>query len=284
MERLNPVNPLVSDSELQKIADRRRLDVLNMIYTAKTGHIGGSMSELDILTTLFYRIMDIDAIKKGTVSRDHFVLSKGHSSEAYYSILADLGFFPKEELKTYAQFGTRLMCHPSRKIPGVEMGTGALGHGVCVAVGIALGMKRLGAEGRVFVIMGDGEQAEGSVWEAAMAASHYKLDNLYLIVDRNHLQISGSTEDVMALEPLAEKYRAFGCEVETIDGHNYSEITQALTRKTDGKPIAVIANTIKGKGLSWMQGNAAWHHKVPNEEQYHLGIKEIKERLGEENE
>lgn len=270
-----------TDAQLARKADEMRLSVAEMTFRSKAGHIGGSMSELDLLTALFYRVIDTERMKNKGPGRDYFVLSKGHSSEGYYSILADWGFFPKEELKTYAQYETRLMCHPSRKVPGVEIGTGALGHGVSVAVGIALGLKRQNRGGHVYVLMGDGEQAEGSVWEAAMAAGNYGLDNLTAIVDRNHLQISGSTENVMKLDPLAEKYRAFGFDAKEINGHDFGEITGALTSRTPGKPTAVIANTIKGKGISFIQNQAVWHHKILSEEQYEQAVREIKERLGD---
>lgn len=272
----------LTDSQLARKADEMRLSAVEMTFRSKAGHIGGSMSEMDLLTTLFYRVMDTERMKNREPGRDYFVLSKGHSSEGYYSILADWGFFPKEELKTYARYETRLMCHPSRKVPGVDIGTGALGHGVCVAVGIALGLKRQNRPGHVYVLMGDGEQAEGSVWEAAMAAGNYGLDNLTAIVDRNHLQISGNTEDVMRLDPLPDKYRAFGFRTVEINGHDYGEITKALTARTPGRPTAVLANTIKGKGVSFMENQAVWHHKILSEGQYEQAVREIRERLGDE--
>lgn len=280
MEEMKHTNVL-TQTELAQKADQLRLCVIDMIYRAKAGHIGGSMSELDLLTTLFYRVMDTQSILEDKPGRDHFILSKGHCSEGYYSILADWGFFPKEELATYAQFNTRLMCHPSRKVPGVEIGTGALGHGVSVAVGLALGLKRRKIDGHVYVLMGDGEQAEGSVWEAAMAAGNYGLDNLTAIVDRNHLQISGNTESVMKLDSLADKYRAFNFHVEDIDGHDFQALTDALLTRRAGMPVMVISNSIKGKGVSFMENRPEWHHKTLTEENYTQAVKEIKERLGE---
>jgi transketolase len=260
---------------LEEQAARRRIDILNLIYKAKTGHIGGSLSSIDILTALYYHIMDVDKIKAGDPERDRFVLSKGHSVEGFYSILADKGFFPKEELSTYAQFHTRLACHPTSKIPGVEISTGSLGHGLPVAVGMAIALKRDNRKSHVYVVMGDGEQGEGSVWEAAMAGPAYQLDNLTAVVDRNHLQISGNTESVMCLEPLADRYRSFGWNVVCINGNDFEEIIPALLTRVPGKPTAVISDTVKGKGISFMENQAAWHHKVPTEEQYQQAMEEL---------
>ena len=190
-------------TELKAKAAQIRMDLLNIIHTAKTGHTGGSLSNTDILTALYYRVMKLDPANPKWEERDRFIASKGHSVESLWSILADLGFFPKEELLTYSQFGTRLIGHPNNKVPGIEMNTGALGHGLPIAVGMALAAKRDQKSYRVFCLMGDGEQAEGSNWEAAMAGAHYKLDNLVGIIDRNRLQISGTTEEVMGLEPVS---------------------------------------------------------------------------------
>ncbi len=264
---------------LEEQAARRRIDILNLIYKAKTGHIGGSLSSIDVLTALYYHVMDVDKIKAGDPERDRFVLSKGHSVEGFYSILADKGFFPKEELSTYAQFHTRLACHPTSKIPGVEVSTGSLGHGLPVAVGMAIALKRDNRKSHVYVVMGDGEQGEGSVWEAAMAGPAYKLDNLTAIVDRNHLQISGNTENVMCLEPLADRYRSFGWNVVCINGNDFGEIIPALLTRVPGKPTAVISDTVKGKGISFMENQAAWHHKVPTEEQYQQAMEELEQKL-----
>ncbi|MBO9598554.1 MAG: transketolase, partial [Cohnella sp.] len=201
---------------LKAKAAQIRIDLLTMIHRAKTGHTGGSLSNTDILTALYYRIMKLDPADPGWAERDRFIASKGHSVESLWCILADRGFFPKEELETFSRFGTRLIGHPNNKVPGVEMNTGALGHGLAISVGMALAAKLDGKSCRVFCLMGDGEQAEGSVWEAAMAGAHYKLDNLIGIIDRNRLQISGSTEEVMGLEPLEEKWAAFGWHVVSI--------------------------------------------------------------------
>lgn len=255
-------------NKFKKIAFQRRLDVLEMVYAAKTGHIGGSMSCMDVLVSLYYDIMDIDKIKQKSPDRDRFILSKGHCAEALYTILADLGFFPKEELKTYAMFDTRLAEHPNHKLPGIEFATGALGHGLSVGVGLALGLKKDKSAAHVYVLMGDGENAEGSVWEAAMSAGKFKLENLTAIVDRNRLQITGGTEDVMPLEDLKLKYAAFGWNAIECDGKDFDEIHKALLTRMPDKPTVVIADTVKGYGSPVMENKADWHHLVPDEEQY----------------
>lgn len=250
----------------------RRADVITMIHRSGAGHVGGALSCTDILCTLLYGVVQGD---------DVFLLSKGHSVEGYWAILSDLGFFPRSELNTFSQAGSRLIGHPNNKVPGVKMCTGALGHALSVGVGYALAKKRDNADARTFVLMGDGEQAEGSIWEAAMAASQYKLDALTAIVDRNGLQISGATEDVMALEPFGDKWRAFGWDVQAVDGHDIGALLKALSSKNDsGKPRLLIANTIKGKGLPCAEGQISWHHKVPNEQQVNeayaaLGVKGV---------
>lgn len=259
---------------LQKACAIRK-QTLDIIYESKTGHTGGSLSETDILVTLFYNVMRFDVSNPEWQDRDRFILSKGHSVEAYYTILADLGFISLEELKTFSKFGSKLIGHPNNKIPGIEMNSGALGHGLSVSVGIALAGKLDKKDYHVYCLMGDGEQAEGSVWEAAMAAANYKLDNLTAIIDRNHLQISGNTEEVMALEPLKQKWEAFGFKVIEIDGHNYEEIYNALLGRYTDKPVLVIANTIKGKGVKFMENVAKWHHGVPTVEQMDNAIKDL---------
>lgn len=269
-------------TSLHKKAYELRNDILEMVYNSKGGHIGGSMSCIDILTALYWDVMDVKLIKENSKNKDYFVLSKGHCAEALYAVLASKDFFDKSELNTYAQFDTRLAEHPSHRLPGVEISTGALGHGLSVCAGIALGLKRSGSTGTVYTLMGDGEQAEGSCWEAAMAASKYGLDNLVAIVDRNRLQISGSTEEVMPLDNLAEKYRAFGFNVIECDGHNMVEIVTALRTRKKGMPMAVIANTIKGRGSAIMENKAAWHHAVPNKEQYDQIKKELTEEAKKE--
>lgn len=255
--------------KLEHIAMLRRLDVLEVVNNAKTGHIGGSMSCMDILTCLYYHIMNTDKIFKGDPERDRFILSKGHCAEALYVILADKNFITKDDLMTYAAFDTALAEHPTKKVKGVEAATGALGHGLSIGVGMAIGLKADNINANVYVLMGDGEQAEGSIWEAALSASKYKLGNLTAVIDRNRLQISGNTEDVMPLGDLAEKYRSFGWECRTCDGHNPSTIIRALTEnRSRNKPLAVIAETIKGFGSPVMADKADWHHLVPTAEQY----------------
>lgn len=262
---------------LQVKAAQIRRDLITMVYGAKTGHTGSSLSNTDILTTLYYAIMKVDARNPLWADRDRFVLSKGHAVESYYAILADKGFFPKEELKTFSQFGARLIGHPNNKVPGVEMNTGALGHGLPVAVGMALAAKLNQKSYRVFTLMGDGEQAEGSVWEGAMSAAHYKLDNLVAIIDRNKLQITGSTESVMGLEPLEDKWKSFGWEVVAIDGHDVAKLKQVLSAApiAAGKPTLIMAYTTKGKGVSYMEDVPHWHHGVPTAEEYGQAMAEL---------
>lgn len=268
--------------DLKIKATQIRLDLINMIYESKSGHIGGSLSSADILTVLYYNVMNVDPNNPNWEERDRFILSKGHSVEAYYSVLADKGYFPKEELKTYCKFGTRLIGHPNNKIPGVEMNTGALGHGLSIAVGMALGAKMDNKSFRVFTLMGDGELAEGSNWEAAMAASHYKLNNLIGIVDRNRLQISGSTEEVMSLEPLEDKWKSFGWDVLTTDGNDIERLIDtfnAAIASTNDKPKLILAYTTKGKGISFIENKANWHHRVPNSDEYKAAISELQELM-----
>ena len=272
---------------LENKAIQIRKELLQMIYNSGTGHTGGSLSSVDILVALYYEIMEIDPQNPKWELRDRFVLSKGHSVEGYYTILADLGFFPKDELKYFCKFNSSLIGHPSVKVPGIEMNTGSLGHGLSIAVGMALAGKMDDKNYKVYVLMGDGELAEGSIWEGAMSANHYKLDNLVGIVDRNKLQISGDTENIMSLENLEAKWRAFGWSVITLDGNNIKELIKKLKEipMDKDKPHVIIANTIKGKGVPFIENNPKWHHKVPNEEQlkealeildYQLNIKKNK--------
>lgn len=262
---------------LQRVANERRADALTMIYRAQTGHTGGTLSCLDILCTLYYDVLRIKPEEPDWPERDRFLLSKGHSVEGYYAVLADKGFFPKAELRTFSQAGSRLIGHPNNKVPGVELCTGALGHGLSIGVGMALGAKRLQKHCRAFVLMGDGELAEGSVWEAAMAGAQYKLDNLFAIIDRNNLQISGSTEDVMAHGDLAAKWRDFGWDVTEVDGHDIGAMaTYFRSAKPLGRPHCLIAHTIKGKGLPFAENRADWHHKVPTEEQLALAYETLR--------
>lgn len=257
------------------------MDLLQMIHRAKAGHTGGSLSNTDILTALYYRVMNVDPANPAWEERDRFILSKGHSVESLWCILADRGFFPREELATFSQFGTRLIGHPNNKVPGIEMNTGALGHGLSIAVGMALAAKRDGKGYRVFCLMGDGEQAEGSIWEAAMAGAHYRLDNLVGIIDRNGLQISGSTEDVMSLEPLDGKWRSFGWHVIETDGNDMAELVRVLEAVPGepGKPTLVLANTVKGKGVSFAENAAGWHHRVPDDEELDQALAELRAQI-----
>ena len=266
---------------LKRKAVEIRRKLLTMIYEAGAGHTGGSLSCTDILTVLYYHTMNIDPRNPYDDNRDRYVQSKGHSVEAYWAILADKGFFPEEELATFSKFGSRLIGHPNNKVPGVEMNTGALGHGLSISVGMAFAAKLDGKSYRVFTLMGDGELAEGSVWEGAMAAAQYKLDNLTAIIDRNRLQITGNTEDVMALEPLADKWRSFGWEVVEVDGHDIAQLVNVLDSVPlqAEKPSLIIANTVKGKGISFAENQVGWHHKVPNQEEYERAMQELSEQL-----
>lgn len=275
-------NASLSSTELKSKAAQIRMDLLRMIHGAKTGHTGGSLSNTDILTALYYKIMTIDPAQPKWQERDRFIASKGHSVESLWCILADRGFFPKEELATFSQFGTRLIGHPNNKVPGIEMNTGALGHGLAISVGMALAAKKDARASRVFCLMGDGEQAEGSVWEAAMAGAHYKLDNLVGIIDRNRLQISGSTEEVMGLEPLEEKWAAFGWHVVSIDGNDIDALVEAFEAAPAiaGKPTLVMANTVKGKGVSFAENVPHWHHHVPSDEELAKALAELEAVIG----
>lgn len=266
-----------------KKAIQLRMDLLQMIHRANSGHTGGSLSSVDILVALFYRVMRIDPTRPLWEERDRFVLSKGHSVEGYYAILADLGFFPKEELERYCRLGSFLTGHPTRKVPGVEVNTGALGHGLAVGVGMAIAGKMDSKPYKVYVLMGDGELGEGSVWEAAQVAAHYGLDNLVGIVDRNRLQISGYTEEVLRLENLAEKWRAFGWEVVNVDGHDLERLVGTFEKVPilAKKPHLVLAHTVKGKGVSFIENKKEWHHHVPSEEELRRALEELNRQLEE---
>jgi transketolase len=258
------------------MATQVRLSDLEMINRAKLGHIGGDFSVTDILTTLYGFVLNVDPANPTDPERDRFILSKGHCAGALYSTLAYCGYFPVAELKTFAKPLSPLNGHPNRnKVPGVETNTGPLGHGFPVAVGHAIAAKLQGSPRRTFVVMGDGEMQEGSNWEAAMTASHYRLGNLTAIVDRNRLQQGDRTEATKQLEPFADKWASFGFEVRDIDGHDYLALIEALKPSTTGKPVAIIANTIKGKGVSFMEDRVEWHHKVPSDDQVQAAIQEL---------
>ena len=268
----------MSDKELQLKSVHLRKNTLKAIYEAGAGHTGGSLSCLDILNVLYNRVLRVSPETFSDPNRDRYVQSKGHSVEALYTVLADRGFFPTQDLETLCRYQSPYVGHPTRKIPGIEMNTGALGHGLPITVGMAIAGKMDAAPWRVFTLLGDGELAEGSNWEAAMAAAHYKLDNLTAIIDHNTLQISGHTRDVCSNEPLDAKFRAFGWAVKIVDGHNFAELTDALSKPAEpGKPTCVIANTVKGRGVSFMGNTVKWHHGVPSEAELKQALKELDE-------
>lgn len=267
---------------LKALAYELREDVMDIIMSGKAGHIGGDMSVMEILTEIYFDQMNISPENMDDPNRDKFVMSKGHSVEAYYAVLAKKGFFPIEEVvEQFSKFGSKYIGHPNNKLPGIEMNSGSLGHGLPVCVGMALAGKMNGQDYRVYTVMGDGELAEGSVWEGAMAAHQYKLDNLCAVVDRNRLQISGNTEDVMGHDDLHERFRAFGWNViDVADGNDIDQLKAAFdaAKEVKGKPTVLIANTIKGKGSPVMENKANWHHKVPNEEELAQIRKDLEER------
>jgi transketolase len=263
-----------------------RKDVLDIIYRAGTGHMGGDFSVMDILVTLYYKQMNISPELAENPLRDYFILSKGHSVESLYAVLADRGFFPKADLLSYSQFGSKYIGHPNNKINGIEMNSGSLGHGLSVCVGIALGVQKSGGSNRVYTVMGDGELAEGSVWEGAMAGGHYKLDNLCAVVDRNRLQISGSTETVMSQDSQDLRWESFGWHVIHAIGNDITALDNAFeeARNTKGRPTVIIADTIKGYGVSFMENSPAWHHKVPTADEYEKAIAELAAKEAKANE
>lgn len=261
--------------ESKSILHRRTL--LKLIYEAKAGHTGGSLSCVDILNVLYNRVMNITPDNFSEVSRDHYIHSKGHSVEALYAVLAEKGFFPFELLDSVEKYGSDFIGHPTRSVPGIEQNTGALGHGLSLAVGMALAAKKNGYNHRVFTVMGDGELTEGSIWEASASAAHYQLDNLIAIIDRNTLQISGRTESVMNMEPLEEKFSAFGYAVRKVDGNNIPALVSIFESLPfeNGKPNLILANTVKGKGISFMEDKVQWHHRVPTEAEYATALLEL---------
>ena len=269
--------------ELKKIANESRKGIIIGVYNAKSGHPGGSLSSADIFTYLFFKEMNIDPKNPQKEDRDRFVLSKGHVAPAYYATLAERGFFPKEDLKTLRHLGSYLQGHPDRKhIPGVDMSSGSLGQGISSAVGIALSAKLSGENYRTYTLLGDGEIQEGQVWEACMFAGDRKLDNLVVIVDNNGLQIDGKIEDVCSPYPIDEKFKAFNFHVININAHDFNDIERAFkeAREVKNKPTAIIAKSIKGKGISFMENKASWHGTAPNKEQYSIAMYEL-EKEGE---
>jgi len=269
-------------SELSKLAYDLRKDTVRMIVEGKGGHIGGDMSVMEILVALYFGQMNIGPENQDDPERDKFVMSKGHSVEAYYAVLAQKGFFEMEEvIAGFSKFGSAYIGHPNNKLPGIEMNSGSLGHGLPVCVGMALAGKMNQQDYRVYTVMGDGELAEGSVWEGIMAAHQYQLDNLCAVVDRNRLQISGDTEKVMAHDDLHERFASFGWHVIDVpDGNDIDQLIQAFdeAKHTKGKPTVVIANTIKGKGSALMENKANWHHKVPTKEEFEQLMKDFEMR------
>jgi transketolase len=269
--------------ELMKMANAIRKDIVTAVHAAKAGHPGGSLSAADIYTYLYFEEMNIDPADPKKADRDRFVLSKGHTAPGYYSALAERGFFPVEDLKTLRHTGSYLQGHPDMKhIPGVDMSSGSLGQGISAAVGMALSAKIYGDEYRVYTLLGDGEIQEGQVWEAAMLAGFKQLDNLVVIVDNNNLQIDGPIDEVNSPYPIDKKFEAFNFHVINIDGHDFDQIDAAFkeAKATKGMPTAIIAKTVKGKGVSFMEDKAAWHGAAPNDEQYAVAMADL-EKVGE---
>ncbi|AGA77557.1 transketolase [Echinicola vietnamensis] len=273
----------MTTKELEIKSLNYRKKVLQYIKKANAGHTGGSLSCTDILNVLYNEVMNVSPENFSDPNRDRYIQSKGHSVEALFVVLADQGFYPESEIETLCQYRSHFIGHPTRKVPGVEQNTGALGHGLPISVGTALAGKMDGLDYRVFTMMGDGELLEGSNWEAAMAAAHYKLDNLVAILDYNKLQITGAVKDVCNSEPIDQKFEAFGWSVKHVDGNDVEALSQTLKSAPfeAGKPSFVIAHTIKGKGISFMENNIKWHHGVPSDEQYAAAQKELDGQLEE---
>ncbi|AKL97632.1 transketolase [Endomicrobium proavitum] len=270
-------------ADLKKTAAEVRKDIIKMLGLSGSGHPGGSLSSVELLVSLYFNHINYNPKDANDPKRDYFILSKGHVCPVLYAVLAQLECIPKNELCTLRKAGSRLQGHPAKdkELPGIEISTGSLGYGLSIAAGAAVGIKRAGKSNRVYVLMGDGEQQEGSVWEAAMSAAHFKLDNLCAVVDDNGLQIDGPTKEIMNVVPLADKYKSFGWNVIEINGHNFDEIDAAYVaaKKTSGKPTVIIAKTVKGKGVSFMENLAEWHGKVPSKEQVEKALAEIDNSL-----
>ena len=270
--------------QLQITACKVRMGVIESTYGAKAGHPGGSLSAADVYTYLYFKEMNIDPKNPKWEDRDRFVLSKGHTTPGLYSTLAHRGFFPVEDLPTFRHIDSYLQGHPNMNtVPGVDMSTGSLGQGISVAVGMALAAKHTGKTNRVYALLGDGEIQEGQVWEACMSASHYKLDNMCIVVDNNGLQIDGNIADVMSPYPIVDKLLAFGFDVQAIDGHDFDAVEAAFqkARETKGVPSAIVIKTVKGKGVSFMENDAGWHGKAPNDAEYAQAMTELKAQLAE---
>jgi transketolase len=270
----------MTDRDLARKSIEYRRDTVRAIMHAGAGHTGGSLSCIDILNVLYNRVLRITPQNWTAPVRDRYVQSKGHSVEALYVVLADQGFFPKESLDTLCHYRSPFIGHPTRKVPGIEMNTGGLGHGLPICVGMALAANRDARDVRVVTLLGDGELAEGSNWEAAMAAAHHRLDNLTAIVDHNALQITGATRDVCSNEPLDAKFTAFGWDVRRVDGHDLAALEETLTRRgPEGVPVCVIADTVKGRGVSFMENVLKWHHGVPSAEEFARAEAEFERQL-----
>ena len=267
----------VDISVLKEKARQLRKEILETIFWAGSGHPGGSLSSVEILITLYFHKLCYRAQDPLWEDRDRLIVSKGHISPGVYVTLANAGYFPKEELKTFRKFGSRLQGHVHTKVPGVEFNTGSLGHGLSVANGIAVGAKMLKKDFRTYCLLGDGEIQEGSVWEAAMSASHHKLDNLCAIVDYNNVQENGPTNQIKNLEPLANKWQSFGWHAQEVDGHDFTQLIAAFDKfdTVKNKPFVILAHTVKGKGISFMEGQAAWHGKAPNADQLKQALAEL---------
>ena len=268
----------MTNEELRVHANNIRKNIITEVYSAKSGHPGGSLSAADILTELYFEQMDINSENVNTIDRDRFVLSKGHASPLLYATLAEKGFIDQEDLKGFRHIDSKLQGHPNMNyVLGVDMSTGSLGQGISCAVGMALANKLDKNDHRIYTVLGDGECQEGQVWEATMSAAHYKLDNLCIIVDNNNLQIDGHVDEVMSVYPLDKKFEAFNCHVINVDGHDYDQLRAALkeARETKGMPTVIVAKTIKGKDVSFMEDQQGWHGVAPNEEQYHAAMKEL---------
>jgi transketolase len=270
---------MMTEFELRLKSIQYRKKILTIIKNAKAGHTGGSLSCTDILNVLYNRVLNVAPANFDSPNRDRYVQSKGHSVEALFVVLADKGFYPEKELDTLCRYGSHFIGHPTRKVRGIEHNTGGLGHGLAVSVGMGIAAKKDGLPYRVFTLLGDGELAEGSSWEASMIAGKYQLDNLVVIIDRNELQITGRTEEVCPLEPLEDKFRAFGYCVRHVDGNNIADLLQTFNQVpfAKGKPNLVIAHTVKGKGVSFMENDKHWHHAVPDDAQYALAMQELEE-------
>jgi len=273
----------MTTNELKRKSLVYRQKILQYIVKAKAGHTGGSLSSADILNVLYNDVLKVSPNSFSSPDRDRYIQSKGHCVEALYVVLADRGFFPEEELNTLCQYQSRFIGHPTRKVKGVEQNTGALGHGLPIAVGTAIAGKLDDKSYKVFTMLGDGELPEGSNWEAALCAAHYKLDNLCAIVDKNSLQITGPTAEVMSTDPLGRKWEAFGWVVKEIDGNDIDALQRAFNSLPfeNGKPSLIIAHTVKGKGVSYMENELKWHHGVPNADQYRQAINELNQQIAE---